>query len=68
VELVRQEANYSLAVVEHQRPVRDEEIVVLSAVDDFSILRRVIDEIFQSLPEAASAVDLVFDACHHVLQ
>jgi len=34
----------------------------------FSILRRVVDEIFQSLPEAASAVNLVFDACHHVLQ
>ena len=56
-----------LLLVEHQRPVRDEEVVVLSAKDDFAIPRRVVDEIFQSLPEAASPVNLVFDACQHVL-
>lgn len=66
VEFVRQEAHYPLAVVEHQRPIGHEEVVVLRAVDDLACLRRIVDEILQSLPEAASPVDLVFDAYWHV--
>ena len=66
VEFVRQEAHYPLAVVEHQRPIGHEEVVVLRAVDDLACLRRIVDKILQPLPEAARPVDLVFNACWHI--
>jgi len=61
VELMVQKASDAFAVVEDQRPISHQQIVVLVDGDQLVLFRLVVDEVLQLLAKERRAVNLGFD-------